>query len=149
MISTGQTETVSDENGENLSDRDVLNPKAILRQSEWAKKPRGKNQIMMIVVLLWIQALDLVRCVVLTWRIDTGSTCALSPHNYRKCIKCGRWLKFVFRCQESGASGHADILPIWVGGQFRPVIVRLIGGDTELLPRMNFIAKLRISVDFG
>ena len=38
-------------------------------------------------------------------------------------------------------SDRAIILPIWVGSQFRPVKVRLIGGDAELLLRMDIIEK--------
>ena len=45
--------------------------------------------------------------------------------------------------------GHSIILPIWVGSRLRPVRLRFVGGDAELLPRMDIIEKLCISVDFS
>ena len=44
---------------------------------------------------------------------------------------------------------YSIVLPIWAGCQFRPVRVRLFGGDAELLLGMGIIRKLRIAVDFG
>ena len=46
-------------------------------------------------------------------------------------------------------SDHAIILPIWVGSQFRPDIVLLIGGDTDLLLWVYISGEMRISVDSG
>ena len=59
-----------------------------------------------------------------------------------------RRLKFVCGDQELRGSGDAIISPIRDGGQFRPVRVRLIGGDAGLLLRMDIIGKLCIAVDF-
>ena len=110
---------------------------------------------MAIVLVLLIRVLTVVRRLVSTGRIDTRSTCELFCHKYRKCIKvwggCGGGgkLKFVSGNPESGESDHAIILPTRVGSQFRPVRERLVGGDAELLLRMNITGELFISDDAG
>ena len=48
-------------------------------------------------------------------------------------------LKFVLGDRESVGSEHDTASQIWRVGQLRPVRVRLIGGDAELLLRMNII----------
>ena len=60
-----------------------------------------------------------------------------------------RRLKFVCGDQELRGSGDAIISPIRDGGQFRPVRVRLIGGDAGLLLRMDIIGKLCIADGSG
>ena len=40
-------------------------------------------------------------------------------------------------------------IPIWVLDTFKPVRARLIVGETELLPRMDIIRKIDITVEFG
>ena len=97
--------------------------------------------------------------------VDTGfSGAALCSSNwshryidYRRSIspqipkiyKCGGRLKFVFGNQESIASERAIILPIWVGGQFRPVRGRLIGGDADLLLRIHIVNNCALMLISG
>ena len=54
-----------------------------------------------------------------------------------------------FGNQEAIYSERANILPICAGDQFRPVLVRLIGGESALLLRMRILEKLCIAVGFG
>ena len=51
--------------------------------------------------------------------------------------------------REPRGSDRSIILPILVGYRFRPVRVRLIGGEAGLLVWVDIIEKLRIAVDFG
>ena len=46
-------------------------------------------------------------------------------------------------------SDSSTVMPIWVGGYFRLVRIRLINGDAELLLGIDIIRKLRLAVDFG
>ena len=43
----------------------------------------------------------------------------------------------------------STVIPIWVLDTFKPVRVRFIEGETELLPCLDIIRKLDITVDFG
>ena len=42
-----------------------------------------------------------------------------------------------------------DLIPIWADGTSKPARVRLIRGKTELLPGMDIVRKLDITVPFG
>ena len=90
-----------------------------------------------------------MRCVVLTGCFDKRRTCGIFPHTYRKCVKVWGVKVCSLGTETRGGSEHDITAPIWVGGQFRPVRVRLIGGDTELLLEMEIITELRITVGFG
>ena len=43
----------------------------------------------------------------------------------------------------------STVLPIWIAYPFRPAMLRLIGGMTELLLGLDSIRKLDITVVFG
>ena len=90
----------------------------------------------------------MARYAVLSGRVDAEIIRDLPLRKYWKYIKA-RKREYISPGQESGGSEHAIILPIWVGGRFRPVRVRLIGGEAELLSGMDIIGKLRIAADFG
>ena len=43
----------------------------------------------------------------------------------------------------------STVLPIWVTDSFKPAGAWLIEGETELLPGLDIVRKLYITVDFG
>ena len=62
-------------------------------------------------------------------------------------ISVEKRLKFVFGNREYREADRATLLPTWVGGRFRPVRLRLIAGEAELLLGMRIIRNLCITRD--
>ena len=98
---------------------------------------------MMISAVLLIRVLTPAHFAVLTGCIDAEITRGLFPHIYRKYVKVWGG-KVRFRkprvggfWRESRRSGKSIILPILAGCRVRPARARLIGGDAELLVRMD------------
>ena len=61
-------------------------------------------------------------------------------------------LRFGFSNHQRRATDDGTVLPIWGGnGSFKPVRIRLITGEAELLllPGVNIVVKLDIAVCFG
>ena len=57
--------------------------------------------------------------------------------------------RFAFVNQQGRVSDASTVLPICANDSFKPVRIRLIGGETEVLLRMNMVKKLDIAVCFG
>ena len=58
-------------------------------------------------------------------------------------------MEFVFWNQQGQASVVSTVIPIWVLDTFKPVRVRLIEGETELLLGLDIVRKLETAVAFG
>ena len=58
-------------------------------------------------------------------------------------------MRFAFWNQQGRASGNSTVVPIWAEDSFKPAMVRLIEGKTELLSGLDIISKLDIGVEFG
>ena len=69
-------------------------------------------------------------------------------HKYRKYITVLGGGPICFANQESRDATRAIILPLWVESQSRPVRVRLIGADAELLLGMWIIENCALRADF-
>ena len=57
-------------------------------------------------------------------------------------------IKFAFRKPHGRVSVKSTVLPIWITDSFRPAMVRLIDGMSELLLGLDIIRKLDITVVF-
>ena len=58
-------------------------------------------------------------------------------------------LRIVFGNHQGSDSDSSTLMPLWAGGDFRPVKIRVISGKTEFLLGVGIIKKLRMTVDFG
>ena len=77
--------------------------------------------------------------VVLTEVVGTWAIYNRFLHKYRKYITVLGGGPICFANQESRDATRAIILPLWVESQPRPVRVRLIGTDAELLLWMGLL----------
>ena len=53
-------------------------------------------------------------------------------------------MEFVFGNQESRDSANASVRPMWVATKSKPVNVRVVKRDTELLLRLEFTGGIRL-----
>ena len=60
----------------------------------------------------------------------------------------GKVLRFVFGNRKGRDSESSTVTPIWVDGDFRPVKIRLINGETELLFRNGYRSKTAVGSCF-
>lgn len=56
---------------------------------------------------------------------------------------------FSLPSKQGRASGASTALPIWANVSFKPVRIRSITGEAELLLRIGIIKKIHIGVFFG
>ena len=122
----------------NFADRAVLVPNGMSGRGDWEIKPWAASRKLAI-VLVYAE-------LVLIGGIEFCDGVYRYMGYLRKIYPLGKLfktiankMKFVTRAQESRDSTRATIVPTWVGNQFRPVIVRLIGGDPESLSALGVI----------